>query len=203
MPLDGVWKDVLGDQTREGIWLIYGREKNGKTSLALMLANYLSTIERVLYVSAEEGTASTFVQACQRAGISFDNKALHVLKYTPFEALMEKLKKRKAQRIVFIDNLFIYRKEITEDTLIRLNRDYSDTLFIFIAHEEKGDPYPGIAEHSQKLAKVIFRVKGMAANVYGRGASGTLVIDEERAALYHGSDIINNQNKDKENENGN
>jgi hypothetical protein len=203
MPLSGVWKDTLGDQVRAGLWLIYGREKNGKTTFALMLANHLSTFEKVLYISAEEGTASTFVAAIRNAGISYDNKSLHVLGYISVDDLFVKLKKHKCERIVFIDNLLIYRKEITEEIFNKLKNEHSDTLFIFIAHEDKKEPYPGNAEICQKLASVIFKVNGMAVKVSGRGASGTLVIDEERAALYHGSDIINNQNKDKENENGN
>jgi hypothetical protein len=192
MPLEGIWKDVLGRQTRSGIWLIYGAEKNGKTALAIMLADYLSHIERVLYISAEEGVEDTFVDNCRQAGVDYGNRSLHVLEYTPIDDLFNRLGGRKPERIVFIDNLLVYRKEITEDILMRMKREYAGTLFILLAHEEKGEAYPGNAESCRKLAKVIFRVRGMAVEVGGRGgAAGTLAIDPDRAAVYHGSAIIN------------
>jgi hypothetical protein len=196
MPFGGAWKDVLGKQVRSGMWIVYGFEKNGKTTFSLMLADYLSTLERVLYVSAEEGVEDTFADTCRKAGISIDNKTLHLLGYTPVESLLEKLKRHKAEKIVFIDNLFVYRGEITEETLIRMKRELEDTLFVFVAHEEKGDPYPSNALSCLKLSKVIFRVRGMAVDVSGRGgAGGTFVIDGHLASLYHGSSIITNSNK--------
>jgi KaiC/GvpD/RAD55 family RecA-like ATPase len=192
MPFEGVWKETLGRQTRSGIWLVYGFEKNGKTTFSLMLANYLSSIERVLYVSAEEGADDAFVDTCRRAGVDYGNKSLRFWEYSTIDELLERLGSRKAEKIVFVDNLFVYRKEITEDTLIRLKREYPDTLFVFIAHEEKGEAYPGNAESCRKLAKVVFRVQGMAVEIGGRGgAGGTITVDHERALIYHGSKIIN------------
>ena len=55
MPFTGEWKKILGNRERKGCWMIYGNAKNGKTSFALRLANYLSSIEKVLYIAAEEG----------------------------------------------------------------------------------------------------------------------------------------------------
>ena len=198
MPLDGIWKEALGRQTRSGLWIIYGHEKNGKSAFALMLADSLSAFERVLYVSAEEGMEDTFVDTCRKACISYDNRSLHFLEYTPIDDLLERLRKHKSERIIFIDNLFVYRREISEDVLIRMKREFSDTLFVFVAHEKDGYPYPGNAESCQKLAKIIFRVQGMAVEVGGRGgANGTFVIDGTNASLYHGSHMLN-QKKIKE-----
>jgi len=70
---DGIWADILGEPERGGYWLIYGLEKNGKSTLALSLAKYLSTIEKVAYISAEEGTDKSFQQRCKRIGISKDH----------------------------------------------------------------------------------------------------------------------------------
>lgn len=53
---DGMWAEYISPEPEDhGIWLIYGAEKNGKTTFALMLANYLRQMGRVLYLSAEEG----------------------------------------------------------------------------------------------------------------------------------------------------
>jgi archaellum biogenesis ATPase FlaH len=193
MPLSGTWKDLLGRQTRSGLWLIYGPEKNGKTTFSLMLANHLSALETVLYVSAEEGVGDTLADTCHKAGISDDNKSIRLLEYTSIEDLLERFKKRKSERIVFIDNLLVYRKEITEETLLRLKQECAGTLFIFVAHEKDNDPYPGVAEVCRRLAKVVIRVQGMVAEVRGRGgAGGTFVIDETTAMLNRGSAIIDN-----------
>lgn len=194
MPLSGSWKEILGRQTRSGMWIVYGYEKNGKTAFSLMMANYLSSLERVLYVSAEEGVEDTFADTCRKAGIPYDNRSLHLLEYTPVDDLFKRLNGRKSERIVFIDNLLVYRKEITEEVLIHLKREYGDTLFIFVAHEKDGEPYPSNAEACQKLAKVIFRVRGMAVDIGGRGgANGTFVISETEASLYHGSYMLTKQ----------
>ena len=52
MPFLGEWKRILGDQERTGCWLIYGKEKNGKSTFALNLANDLSRIEPVLWAGS-------------------------------------------------------------------------------------------------------------------------------------------------------
>ena len=56
LPLSGEWTAIGAETEDSGLWLIYGKEKNGKTTFALKLANYLSTMRKVLYVSAEENT---------------------------------------------------------------------------------------------------------------------------------------------------
>lgn len=53
LPLEDEWLEAIGTETEDsGVWLIYGKEKNGKTTFALKLANYLSTMRKVLYISA-------------------------------------------------------------------------------------------------------------------------------------------------------
>ena len=84
------WADVMGEPETNGAWLIYGAEKNGKTWFTLHLAEYLSSFARTLYVSAEEGTGKTFVEACLRAKISPNNKQLHFAEYTPIDELSTK-----------------------------------------------------------------------------------------------------------------
>ena len=37
--------------------------------------------------------------------------------------------------------------------------EFPDKLFIFIAHEENGKPYPAVARHVRKLAEVKIRVR--------------------------------------------
>lgn len=99
MPFTGEWKKILGNRERKGCWMIYGNAKNGKTSFALRLANYLSSIEKVLYIAAEEGYGYSYTWAVQKAGIREDNSAFHTLGYLPMEELRKELEEnRKAEK---------------------------------------------------------------------------------------------------------
>jgi len=189
---EGVWNDVFSDLETSGVILVYGIDKNGKTWFSLMFAKMLSYIEKVTYVSAEEGTCKTFVDNCRRAGITPANKSLLIEEYIPIDELSEKLSKRKSARIVFIDNMTIYNDELKNGIFRQLIKTHSDKLFVFIAHEERGEPYTATAKLCRKLAKVIVHVKGLACFVSGRVPGGTLMVDETKATLFHGQSIITN-----------
>ena len=121
MPFTGEWKKILGNRERKGCWMIYGNAKNGKTSFALRLANYLSSIEKVLYIAAEEGYGYSYTWAVQKAGIREDNSAFHTLGYLPMEELRKELEEnRKAEKIVFIDNLIAYKDELKGNAIVEL-----------------------------------------------------------------------------------
>ena len=186
-PFGGLWERAFGTPETTGCWIVYGAEKNGKTWFSLKLAEYLSTFDRVLYVSAEEGTGKNFVDTCRRAALQVANtKALHFEDYIPLEELDARLGKRKAPRIVVLDNLTIYSDELRAPELTALLLKHPDTLFVFVAHEEKGQPYTAIAKRVRKLAKAIVQVKGLTAFISGRCPGGALTIDETKAALYWG-----------------
>jgi hypothetical protein len=180
---------VFGIPETHGAWLIYGNEKHGKTRFALQLAKYLATFKKVLYVSGEEGSSKAFVDTCIWAGLDPGKSRVGFLEYEPIEELDERLKKPKAPRIVVLDNLVVYGKEIGNGRILHLLKDHPDVLFIFMAHEERREPYPGPAKLARKLAKVIVRVEGLACVVSGRVPGGTLTIDEEKAELFHGNAI--------------
>lgn len=188
---DGVWKDTIGEPEQAGFWLIYGAEKNGKTWFSIKLADYLSKFARTAYVSAEEGLSKAFVEACERAGLE-PNSNLKFMEYTSIEELDAKLEKRKSPKVLVLDNITMYVDELKNGVLRKLHHKYRDTkLFIFVAHEEKNEPYTATAKLAKKLAKVIIRVEGLACFISGRCPGGTLMIDEEKAMLYHGTNIKN------------
>lgn len=45
---DGVWFDTMKKTETNGAWLVFGKEKNGKTWFTLKLAEYLSRFEKTL-----------------------------------------------------------------------------------------------------------------------------------------------------------
>lgn len=195
LEIDGIWKDVLGEPEANGAWLIFGREKNGKTWLAITLALYLSQRKKVLYVSAEEGTGLAFRNTLVRVGAAAGDTNLHLLEYESFEQIDERLQRRRSPEIVFIDNLTIYQDELKKSTLTNFLARHPSKLFVFLAHEERGEPYTAAARLCSKLAKVRFHVKGLSCNVNGRVPGGVLLIDEEKAQLFHGN-TVEDENKE-------
>lgn len=181
----GVWAEVLGTPERNGAWLIWGQEKNGKTTLALMLANEASKIEQTVFVSGEEGIGKNFREACKRAGIDAKSK-LKVIPYMPLLELDEWLSRKRAPKIVFIDNVTHYSDELKYGAFLRMVRKHDDKIFVYLAHEEQGEPYTSSGKLIKRYAKVIIHVEGLKGFVSGRCPGGSVVIDEEKAMLYHG-----------------
>lgn len=187
--LQNEWREVMGEPEHNGIWLLYGKDKNGKTWFALKLADELSKEERVLYISAEEGIAKAFRDTCLRVGLDSDNRRFHAIAYEPIEALEERLSRRRSERIILIDNLTIYKDDLKGNGLYRLMQNYPDKLFILLAHEERAEPYTAVAKLAHKLAKIIVHIKGLTCQVYGRCPGGVLTIDESKSMLYWGTQI--------------
>ena len=194
----GMWADYVSPEPEDhGIWLVYGAEKNGKTTFALMLANYLRQMARVLYLSAEEGISASIQDTCLQVGIPQECSNMYMYEYMPIEDLWEKLRDRRSAKVVFIDNASYYKDELMsrEYGLLKLVRNFPDKLFVILAHEEKGKPHNAAARQASKLAKVIFHVQGLAAIVGGRVGNNVgrkIPIVEDRARLYHG-DVLNDE----------
>lgn len=185
---DGIWSRVIGNPEKNGIWLIYGREKNGKTWFALKLAEYLSRFCKVLYISAEEGTGPNFQNSCRRASLDYKNKDLQFTEYIPIAELEVALKRRYGPKVVIIDNTSVYGSELKSADVIRLMRN-EKVLFIILAHEKRNQPDGATAVMAKKLAKVILRVEGLTADISGRVPGGLITIDENRSLIYWGSSV--------------
>ena len=84
---DGIWQEVMDNPETTGGWIIHGDEKQGKSTFALMLANYLSQFEKVLYISAEEGVSKHFTEMMQRMGITDTNKRFKLVEYQEWEEM--------------------------------------------------------------------------------------------------------------------
>lgn len=187
-PFTGFYKEVFGEPSTNGIWLVYGKEKNGKTWGTLLLADYISNFtNKVHYISAEEGTDKEFKDALKRAKIDGKNKRMQFTEYETIPELYKRLKKQRAPRVVVLDNATIYNDELKAGGLKKLKQDFPNTLFIILAHEERNKPYTAMAVLASKLAKVIVRVQGLQLHVFGRVPGGILNIDETNAVLYHGA----------------
>lgn len=194
LELGGVWGQVLGRPESNGLWLLYGPEKMGKTTIALMLADELRRIKkRVGYVMAEQGFDIDFNDLIVRLSIGIDSK-LKVSEYMPIEELDHLMKKKNQIDVVFIDNITVYMDELKRGKLRKFISDNPKKLIIMLAHEEKGDVYTATGRLAKKLAKRIIRVDGNIATVEGRTDGGHIIINHDKAMLYHGSQINNELN---------
>ncbi|MBN9312925.1 MAG: hypothetical protein BGO40_02790 [Chryseobacterium sp. 39-10] len=191
LALTGIWLTIFGKPERTGkVWIIYGEEKQGKTWFAMLFAQFLSSLETVLYISAEEGLGLTFQEVIMRANFDPKNKKFKAYGYLPLTELRESLKKRYAPKLVFIDNVTFYSDELKNGGLQELLKENPDKLFVFLAHEERGEPYTATAKMIKRMADRIVRVQGLVATVGGRTTGGQFVIDQEKAMILHGSEII-------------
>lgn len=194
-PFTGLLKKIFGCPSTSGIWLIFGKDKNGKTWGTLLLCNLISALANILYVSAEEGLEVDFVAAIKRAQISHDNANIKFVEYESIPEVKDRFKKGKRNKpnIIVLDNLTMYN-DMGGKGMIELERFAKDQgiLIICLAHEERNEPYTSAAKMAKKLAKVIIRVQGLALIVSGRVPGGTITINEEKACLYHGTEIKEN-----------
>ncbi len=184
---EGVYRDVLGTPEKGGIWIIYGKEKHGKTQHALKLAEMLSKHVKVNYASGEEGLSYTFSESYERAQLDPKNKRLKFYDAPSIEEIDEGLGKRNSAKAVFIDNETYYRDELKYGVVRELHKKYkSKKLFIYICHEERGEPDGATSKLIRKLANVVMRVEGLNCFVSGRCPGGIITINEEKAEVYHG-----------------
>lgn len=200
--LDGVWRDVLGEPERFGFWIVWGAEKHGKSWLNLMLANMLREHARVLYISAEEGFSEHFKNTMRRLDIVHNCGSLYLedekLTVKEIEEEFEYknkegkiVQRRNPIEIVIVDNLLVYSDIMKTAAVNKLYEKWAKRkLFIFVAHEEDGEVVGAAAKQVKRLATVFFRVEGLSVNVTGRVAGGSIVINEEKASLYHGHQIL-------------
>ena len=113
------------------------------------------------------------------------------LEYTELDEVENILSKRKPPKTIFFDNMTVYNDELAYGRFKKFTMKYSKTTMVFIAHEERGEPYTATAKLCKRLARYILRVKGMTAFVSGSCPGGAIMIDEESAQLCHGSQINN------------
>lgn len=198
MPLpEGQFRAVLGGDSnaipKGGIWLIHGDEKQGKTTLCLSLANYLSQSNRVLYIQAEQSSDSVdidqiFVEAMQRVGIDSDSRSLSFFGDITADDLVEILKRKRSADIVFIDNI-TFAEWVDTQVVRALSRQFKHKTFVYVAHNDRnGDPNGSTGKAIKRLANTVFVVDALRCEVYGRGSWGGVVdIDWKKGMVMYGT----------------
>jgi hypothetical protein len=186
LALSEQWASVLGDVEANGLWLICGEEKMGKTTCSILLAEELRKIKRVGYVMAEQGFDADFKALLKRLGVKVDTR-LKFSEYTPIDELDYTIKKKNQPEVIFLDNLTSYADELKGGRLMKLINKNPNKLFICIAHIEDNKLVGSVARTARRFAKRIIMVEGNMAMVEGRSQGGQFIIDQEKAQLYHGT----------------
>ena len=83
-----------------GAWFIYGPSKNGKTSMAMILAKALAKHRKVAYDSVEEGINKSLRMAVERHGLVEAGHNFVLLNREFFEDLVYRLKHSRTVRVV-------------------------------------------------------------------------------------------------------
>lgn len=161
-PFTGEWLASFGRPELRGAWIIYGGSGCGKTTFVMQLCKYLTTFGRVAYNSLEQGLSLSLQKAWERVGMEEAGTRIVLLQKEGLKELKERLKKKQAPGIVVIDSVH-YWLGFTMRDYVQLREAFPDTLFIFIAHERKGEPKGTLAQNIRYDADIKIRVEGYKA----------------------------------------
>ena len=191
-PFVGKWAEAFGQPERTGVWFIWGRSGNGKTSFVLQLIKELCKYDRVAFDSLEEGDSMSMRDKLIRHGLLEVGNRLHLLDAEPMDLLSERLSRRKSYNIVVIDS-FQYT-QMTYKDYIRMKECHKDKLLIFLSHAAGNNPRGSSAVGVMYDATLKIWVEGYKAFSKGRfiGPTGEFTIWEEGAEKYWGKpNLIN------------
>lgn len=185
-PFEGKWADAFGRPERTGVWFVWGRSGNGKTSFVMQLIGELCKYDRVAFDSLEEGDSLSMRDKLVRHGLSSVGSRLHLLNAEPVADLQDRLSKRKSYNIVVVDS-FQYT-QMTYGDYIRFKERNRDKLIIFISHASGAMPRGSAAVGVMYDATLKIWVEGFKAFSKGRfiGPTGEYTIWDKGAEKYWG-----------------
>lgn len=185
LPFEGEWLDAVGRPELGGSWMVYGMPKNGKTSLALMLAKYLCGFCKVAYNSVEEGLSLSMKAAIERTGMSEVGRKFVLLDKESVEDMAERLGRKRSPDVIVVDSVQFLGLKWSEYK--ELKERFPQKLFIYVSHVEGGKPEGSVAQKIWRDANVYIRVEGFRGFPVGRyGGGASIDIDAEKAAAYWG-----------------
>ncbi|WP_317899459.1 hypothetical protein [Aurantibacillus circumpalustris] len=188
LAFEGEWEKHLGQPEPFKTWLIWGDSSNGKTTYVLKLAKYLSQFGKVLYNSMEEGDSESMKKAFKRVGMEDVRRRVMLLDNEPMNELEERLKKKKAPKIVIIDT--VQYSEMTFSQYKHLKETLPNVLWIYVSHEDGKLPDGKVAKRIRRDAMIKIRVVGFKAFPTSRyGGTEPYIVWQEGADKYHGSEF--------------
>jgi hypothetical protein len=180
LEFDGIWRDAVGCPELTGSWFIYGPPKNGKTSLAMMLAKYLTRFRRVGYDSIEEGLSLSIREAMHRVKMKEVKNRFMLIEKETVPELIERLSRHKSPDVIFIDSVQFMELKFSEYK--RLKAQFPQKLFVYVSHIEGKQPQGATAKRIWRDANVSIRVEGFKAFPVGRYGGGEPVVISKKLA---------------------
>lgn len=162
----GDWEASLGKPAKCGVWIIWGRPGNGKTSFVMQLSKYLCRFGKVIYDSLEEGTGLSVQKSMSRHGMDEVSRSFILLDREPLEQLSGRLAKRKSPDIIIVDSL--QYSGLTYTSYKRLKEDFPNKLFIFVSHAEGARPAGRVGRSVEYDADIKILVEGFRASCKSR-----------------------------------
>jgi hypothetical protein len=182
--LEGLWKDSIGIPEATGIWIIWGKSGNGKTSFSMQLARELCKFKKVAYNTLEEGARKSFRQALQRNQMHLVKKRFVILSES-VEDLKIRMAKPKSPDFYFFDSYQYAAMSKPEYKAFKAYVIKHKKLVIFTSHAEGREPEGRAAKHVRYDADVKIHIEGFRASILSRFGGGELyTIWNEGAAEY-------------------
>ena len=180
---EGALREAFGQPEQNGVWFIWGRSGNGKTSFVLQLCKELTRYGKVAYDSLEEGDSLTMQNALMRVGMG-DVGRQFVLLNESLKELDTRLKRRRSPDIVVVDS-FQYAHIDLKQYEEFIDR-HKNKLIIFVSQADGMKPLGRTAQSAMYSASLKIWVEGYRAISKGRyfGNRGYYTIWEERADKY-------------------
>lgn len=182
---EGALREAFGQPEQNGVWFIWGRSGNGKTSFVLQLCKELTRYGKVAYDSLEEGDSLTMQNALVRVGMG-DVGRQFVLLNESLKELDTRLKRRRSPDIVVVDS-FQYAHIDLKQYEEFIDR-HKNKLIIFVSQADGMKPLGRTAQSAMYSASLKIWVEGYRAMSKGRyfGNRGYYTIWAERAEEYWG-----------------
>jgi len=184
--LTGAWAEAFGKPERVGVWFIWGKSGNGKSSFVMQLCKELTKFGRVAYDSLEEGAGLTMQNALRRYGMADVNRRFQVLDCEPVSDLGERMDRRKSPDFYVIDSFQYTQMSYKEYQAFK--EAHRDKLLIFVSHADGHNPDGRSAKKVMYDAALKIYVEGFRAFSKGRffGPASYFTIWDEGAARYWG-----------------
>lgn len=186
MQFEGTYKAAFGQPQLGGSWIIWGDSSNGKTSLAMQLAKYLTNFGKVIYNSFEEGVSMSFKNTVERNAMHEVAKRFIILPGESVSDLSKRLRKRYSADIIIIDS--IQHAGLSRDDYKQLKHSFPNKLFIYISHAKGKLPKGEVADFIRYDSDLKIYVEGYRAFVQGRlnnSENKPFDIWEEKAKTYY------------------
>lgn len=180
---EGALQEAFGQPEQNGVWFIWGRSGNGKTSFVLQLCKELTHYGKVAYDSLEEGDSLTMQNALMRVGMG-DVGRRFILLNESLKELDTRLKRRRSPNIVVVDSFQYAHINLKEyEEFIDLHKK---KLIIFVSQADGTKPLGRTAQSAMYSASLKIWVEGYRAISKGRyrGNLGYYTIWAEKAEEY-------------------